>query len=810
MKKYIVIIGFILLGSIGLVKGQITQADMDRYWRYRDRLVTKFMSMGMGNSPSDPNQNVLGQSLPADIRNLSNGTTLSWGDEGRTMGYYIGTLALEYRLLKDNNQPTNETVMELFYALHALYRLDSIGYQIYSVSNSFPLLASVNSNSPLFPGKGFMIQDDVPPEFISLPNGIFPHPGFFQNGLNADLQLAEPSFTTEPSYYPNGGSEYGNGLVGPVSSISSSFSNLITDQNVFEDNYSQDNYFTTLLGLSLAANILDDNITCFIDQNGYTQNIQQYTYNTSGGLYYDDLKTMARDIGRQICNYLYNGNQYALNYPGNYGSLPAPDGYPIYFSKPIAELSSNIFGQNLNYPGSIEWNNFNYNDWLGFTTGYTWGNIEFCCELAAMSNDGGEYGGGNGMKMIQDFGNHGAITTVLGGYFDANQYGWDLFYGAVNRSLYQLNVGEVDICGMQNIIQSAPFWGPFCHQNASNAGNGVDYSPNGWGDDRRFIDQPAEQDNGKDFRDLNDYDNGFQGNYNGLDYMMFFNLYCYMCELYHQQYTTYINDRGFFPFYGSCDFSGIPNIYPYTCFSTVTNVFEGTTTTTYGATGCYGYDVATNQNYSFPYSIYNADGAPIYINHLTETANQSVTIGSSPTPQIITGQSGYLTVHGSNTSFIDLIPTGVDPYEGPIIIHGGAYFDAICDLHVCSLFPSYISELPKYTASQYYKPIRTVSDSTYTINSSFDTLHAQNGIMNYPNPFNSQTTLEFILKNNSTASIFITDMTGNLVAKIINNETFTKGAHVINYNGSNLSNGKYICVLENKDFRKTCTIVKTE
>ncbi len=45
---------------------------------------------------------------------------------------------------------------------------------------------------------------------------------------------------------------------------------------------------------------------------------------------------------------------------------------------------------------------------------------------------------------------------------------------------------------------------------------------------------------------------------------------------------------------------------------------------------------------------------------------------------------------------------------------------------------------------------------------------------------------------------------------LINNETYTKGGHAINYNGSSPAQGTYMCVLISGTFTKTIKIVKTE
>jgi hypothetical protein len=107
----------------------------------------------------------------------------------------------------------------------------------------------------------------------------------------------------------------------------------------------------------------------------------------------------------------------------------------------------------------------------------------------------------------------------------------------------------------------------------------------------------------------------------------------------------------------------------------------------------------------------------------------------------------------------------------------GAYLDAICNYPCCS---------------------------------AFDTINAQNGIFNYPNPFSTQTTIAFRLKENGPISIYITSLLGKRLCTVINNVPYTKGGHTLLYNGADIANGNYICVLETQTTRKTFKMTKIQ
>ena len=108
----------------------------EKYWIYRERL-----------------KNYLVRSIPANSR--GNDGVLDWGDSPWMIGYWVGTLAMEYNLLTNacNSGSTdacsllNQTKQDLYDALEAINRLD------YNAETSWGCSASLN---------GFLMRDDVP------------------------------------------------------------------------------------------------------------------------------------------------------------------------------------------------------------------------------------------------------------------------------------------------------------------------------------------------------------------------------------------------------------------------------------------------------------------------------------------------------------------------------------------------------------------------------------------------------------------------------------------------------------------------
>lgn len=53
-------------------------------------------------------------------------------------------------------------------------------------------------------------------------------------------------------------------------------------------------------------------------------------------------------------------------------------------------------------------------------------------------------------------------------------------------------------------------------------------------------------------------------------------------------------------------------------------------------------------------------------------------------------------------------------------------------------------------------------------------------------------------------------MEGKKVCDIVKNETYQKGNNYLNYDGSKLANGSYLCILETLSSRKTVKIIKVK
>lgn len=80
---------------------------------------------------------------------------------------------------------------------------------------------------------------------------------------------------------------------------------------------------------------------------------------------------------------------------------------------------------------------------------------------------------------------------------------------------------------------------------------------------------------------------------------------------------------------------------------------------------------------------------------------------------------------------------------------------------------------------------------------------------NYPNPFNPATTIEFSLPEKSDIRLAVYDITGKLVSVIVSGAA-EAGTHRVQFDGSELSSGIYICRLTAGEFsaRQKLTLLK--
>jgi len=219
---------FLLFFSPFYLISQGDNANHKKYWYYKSRFNNDFIVVGTGD----------GESIPFTIRgedaylkfDETNNIVLKTGDGTSYLGYYIAALATEYHLLRQNNQNTDKVKHELFCALNAINRLDY---------KAEICLGSQNGNL-----NGFFVRDDVPNNFLSINNN-YSKLNYFAN-INDNTKS-------------RGFASKFKAGVDKISAGWSSYMDLGDHSGLFFE--SQDQVIDLLFGLAFVNNFVDANET---------------------------------------------------------------------------------------------------------------------------------------------------------------------------------------------------------------------------------------------------------------------------------------------------------------------------------------------------------------------------------------------------------------------------------------------------------------------------------------------------------------------------------------------------------------------
>jgi len=152
MKKMVLLLSLFIVSKS--IFSQTDQANLEKYWQFRNNFRKNFVKAGTESGESIP-LNAYRENFECDD-NVNGGTdnqngSLRWGDSPSRIGYYLILLATEYRLLKDQGKDVTSTLSELYYALSSINRIDEAA-EDYLV-NQPPNL------------DGYYLRDDVPENF---------------------------------------------------------------------------------------------------------------------------------------------------------------------------------------------------------------------------------------------------------------------------------------------------------------------------------------------------------------------------------------------------------------------------------------------------------------------------------------------------------------------------------------------------------------------------------------------------------------------------------------------------------------------
>jgi hypothetical protein len=508
---YSIVFGFLFLHL--LVVAQNFTVNHRKYWFYKSRLNNDFVKVGTGD----------GESLVFNQRGFyKDSRATSWdaavasmkiGDGTSTLGYYIAQLALEYYLLKLNNQKTDSTLYELACALYAINRLDLKAETTLGSSNCSPSL------------NGFFIRDDVLCDFI---RNNYEHFNYFSAGINNNYQSR--GFA---SYFQFG-----------VDSLSSSWCDAYEEKNYqFAEAkktlfyISQDQVYNLLYGLAFVRKFVPTWVEAK-DRQGHTfwfQDGQKY------------ISEEAKAIAKRIVDNIRNpkkcdgsgcpGDDWDIKFPHDCKN-PKDKGVIDFFAYALGESECVI--DHLNFGNSFSKNVCSISKCS---------NAFFSCSAqyhTVFSLTGGRVLWNNNVAIFTGINNSvmkGNMLSICNCYYPTfinksdNMIDIVANVGSYYNYLFHQPLSRYLLHGGNLIMNNGGGWkdNPVFLLNEMNPcdhfnlGQTTNYSSLGWSTDTR-LDHPERIG-----------DNTFGGEFPSIDYMLYFNLWTTK--------TVYDNPSGIYPNY---------------------------------------------------------------------------------------------------------------------------------------------------------------------------------------------------------------------------------------------------------------------
>jgi hypothetical protein len=513
--KFLLLFLMIFLNT-GIIQSQTNQALMNKYWTYRQRFLGDwynrdenpgFVKIGLGNGQStpvvirdkfknndyltidhfDPNNTdpycyIEGVSLhkPDGSHRDTVWGSLQFGDGTITHGVYLAVLGLEWKLLNINGQDTRNTEEELWFALEAIDRLDFNAETLYPDENhpGQNLAGKVN---------GFFIRGDGETELSQYFGKDYKMVWSGKSMVDFNKKCDKHS---DPKY-------------------------------VVKDIQSQDQAIGLLFGLSFIKKMVNENTSVLGEK----------------------LVEKAAEITHRIMNILQANGPADWKIKDPYGDKVCRGPRTLSFSWALAKIGNFITGKNYQNPFSLEiglrcWNVIKYNSHVSpgeyfsvsevllplfIDANWQWDNIPWT----------------HNMNMVLQ------LYSIVGQSIDhydiaINSYMlkkdiYDLAYAALHNCeakgpghFNNLGVFEPDFTQAElkaywenQILGTAPCKGP-CYDNHEGVYSGSDCSDpvECWWNDYRWADT-----------DHASWSETY-GEYNGLDFMLAYNLYRYVFDKY--------------------------------------------------------------------------------------------------------------------------------------------------------------------------------------------------------------------------------------------------------------------------------------
>lgn len=479
LKTYTNFLFTIILLAGGLTHATIHAQENVKYAHLRKRLKEQFLKVGPLPGESIPGGRIY-QKWDSHTKQFY--TNLEFGDATIHLGWYLAVLATENHLLKKHEKSTKINEEELYYALHALERLDQNSNIAWSYAakpkNENAIYDTASQHwIPRFPVSekpdGFFLRDDVPPFF-------------FQKFKTIENITSDFTHHTNPVLYNTfrlGGEE------------------------------SKDQLVSILFGLYFVHRFVDEKAEF------NHKNIKEYNWHLT--------KTIMDFVRYEKYNKIGN---WKISNPGKQFENPHLGYDPVLFSYPLAVIGNEIVHGTKFRQDAVK-QSFNEH----FKKGYHNMDSRFTKQIFIQLRE---------KKVILDK-NHDwhinyyminllAATSNVWAYnlaFDKNSTslltarcseseskGW-LIYPLINQALFPDNEVPYSVQYVEDELALYPVEGSYNYFNTKGDSIGK-YTPH-WFSSNRFQSANGHYEGNPEI-DCNSY---FNGSFNGLDYMMLYNLY---------------------------------------------------------------------------------------------------------------------------------------------------------------------------------------------------------------------------------------------------------------------------------------------
>ena len=730
-------------------------SEQYKYWYYRERLKWFVMP---GNSP--------GQSFVAAARNMGVNNYHNLYDESlkytqphTVNGCYIGVLATEYRLLRDNNQQTEAltTLFELNLALDALIRTDLC-------EDKIPW------NNPIGVEDGFFNREDVP---AILPQSM---EDYYNQGLFTDITFYQqinsgfrglPYIIDKTSVDCNMQLEDQQNYFGQIiqSNPQSDWYGYQTNNSIYWEYWkrqkfiSQDELIGTFVGLSLVTTLVDDESTrekaAWLAGNMVS--FARDSPNCSSlpwRLRFPDCERIKNKDGGNILSTAYGLLKAAQKITGQYINYFPAISYTLEFVPTLLSIKDI-------YKNSIEvliLANAGDSDVRRARV--------IMSELIAISDVTG--------RQLRT--PHGAIISL------GNEYNWEPFYlllwGVVyNKDLYQ-NKYDYPFCKLIDQLVSAPCGGPYHYILPS----GQHLLKSGWGGYLKYQLSNDQQTYG---------DDNTTGNYSGLDYMLLYNLAClafpngFDYEGQHYSFPPYVNQNNrsisayypmLYPLGGGIEYGSTANPEEIKAISTIET------------------DMVVSNEALFPSNSHYISG---YNGDVTLKAGESIKLTDGF--RVDAGAHFLARIESYSCGGLSYKNMAAPPWSEN---YRGSYYDTLISVPMEKRAPIVYSE-DNYEEEDFDMPLW--EDYYYMYDSTAATELAVGAWLN-PNPCGSSATLTVVSENEQQLTIELYDMAG------IKRETFFNDIAdqnlVLNLNLSTYASGTYMLRISGVGGMKVLRFVK--